>query len=416
MSVSVSFSSAIKQGNWLNLSRIRGYPKIFLCLYLIIGGFWIFGLHEKMQPHEGAFVTDFMNVYSAGVAVREGNSASAYDWTSQKNRQDELTRALSHETDIKDTGFLPWPYPPMFLAVGWAVAYFPYFIALGIYSAVGLLLYMLAVRKLAPPFKESLWVMAAFPGMFINLFSGQNGFFTAGLLAAGLFLLERYPIAAGMAFGALSYKPHFFILIPLALLAARYWKGFFWTLLSAAAFTTLSLAVFGLESWVAFLQSLPLTKANILEIHSDRWLGILHSVFSMVRRLGGNLQTAYAVQTLVSMCAVLALAWIWFKRSSLAVRGAALAAALLLFSPYSFVYDQVLLAIPLALLAGKGIRDGFLPFEKTFLFALWLLPFLVQDSGKHFMLPLTPPMLIALMALCWKKRQIENPKAKANNG
>lgn len=405
----MSFFLAVKSGSWLNASRARGYPRLFLCLYILMGFLWVFGLHEKMLPHEGALVTDFMNVYSAGVAAHEGKPEAAYDWQAHKNMQDDITKSLSRAVEIKDTGFLPWAYPPMFLAIGWLAAHFPYFIALGLYSIVGFAFYMLAVGKLAPRFKESLWIAAAFPGAFVNLFSGQNGFLTAGLLAAGLFLIDHLPIAAGMAFGALSYKPQFFILIPLVLAVGKYWKVLFWTFLSASAFAVLSLAVFGFEPWQAFVEGMPATKAQILEINSARWLGILHSVFSAVRVYGGSLQTAYAAQTIVSGVVIAALLWIWHRPSSIEVRGSALAAALLLASPYSFVYDQVLLAIPLALLGGKGLRDGFLPYEKTFLFALWLLPFLVQDSGNHFALPLTPPMLVTLMAFCWIRANNEYP-------
>jgi hypothetical protein len=84
-----------------------------------------------------------------------------------------------------------------------------------------------------------------------------------------------------------------------------------------------------------------------------------------------------------------------------------LAAAALLASPYFFATDQLILAIPIALLTGEGIRKGFLPFEKTFLFALWLLPFAVQDSGAHFALPLSPPMLIGLIFFCVRRAKLE---------
>ena len=391
------------------MSRVRGYPRLFLCFYVLLGVAWVSGLHEKLMPHEGAFVTDFVNVYTAGVVVHEGRPAGAYDWGEQKNRQDKLTQSVSKaDSSIQDSGFIPWLYPPMFLGIAWLVAFFPYFIALGVYSVLGFVAFGATLRKLAPQYKETKWALAAFPGVFINLFSGQNGFITTALLAAGLFLLEESPIVAGIAFGALSYKPHFFALIPLVLIVGRYWKALASTLVSAALCAGLSLIVFGFESWQAFASGLAATRTNILEIGTDRWLGILHSVFSMVRVLGGGVQTAYAIQTIVAGCAVLDLLWIWSRKSSsLAVRGASLAAALLLASPYSFVYDQVLLAIPIALLARQGIQNGFLSYEKTFLFALWLLPFLVQDSGKNFMFPLTPPMLIGLMWVCWRRMRVE---------
>jgi hypothetical protein len=403
----MSFVTVLSRGTWLNLRRVRAYPRIFLLVSALVGFAWVFGLHEKMRPGEGVILTDFVNVYAAGLAVREGHPAEVYDWRGQKNREDRLAQDLGKGKKKQDDSSIPWLYPPPFLGIAWLAALMPYFAALGTYLVVGFVAFALSLRKLAPPYEESLWALAAFPGVFINGFSGQNGFITSAFLAAGLFLLDESPLAAGIALGVLSYKPHLFVLIPLALLAGRYWKTLGATLVSAGLFGALSVAAFGFESWQAFVSGLSATT-DLLKIDNGRWLGSLHSVFSMVRELGGGIQTAYALQTVVAGCAVLVVLWIWRRPSaSLAVRGASLATAALLASPYSFAYDQVLLAIPIALLARHGLESGFRPFEKTFLFALWLLPFLVIDGGKHFALPLTPPMLIMLIALCWRRAKME---------
>jgi hypothetical protein len=405
----MSFLANFSKADWINAERGKVYPRLFLGLFLLLGCAWVFGLHEKLSPGEGAIVTDFINVYAAGQAIHESNPAKAYDWDSQKNRQDQIKQRLNAGRTVEPVETnIPWLYPPMFLVVAWLAAFLPYWWALLAYSALGFAAYMAALRKLAPPNTESLWALAAFPGVFINLFAGQNGTITASLMAAGLFLLDTAPVAAGMAFGALSYKPHFFVLIPLVLLVGRYWKALAATSVSAVLYAGLSTFAFGADSWQAFFQSSS-QAADLLRFDADRWFGILHSVFSAARALGGSIEAAYVIQVIVSIGAVLALLEIWNNRlTSLAVRGTALAAAALLISPYSFVYDQVLLAIPIALLAGQGLKSGFLPYEKILLLALWLLPFLVQDSNAHFALPLTPPLLIALMVVCWRRGRGES--------
>src|SRR5260370_28092721 len=58
-----------------------------------------------------------------------------------------------------------------------------------------------------------------------NFIAGQNGFLTGALLGGSLLCLERQPVLAGILIGCLSYKPQFGILLPVALIAARQWRG-----------------------------------------------------------------------------------------------------------------------------------------------------------------------------------------------
>ena len=52
----------------------------------------------------------------------------------------------------------------------------------------------------------------------------QTGFFTAALIGGSLVLLERRKVAAGTMLGLLIFKPHFGILFPVVLIAARQWQ------------------------------------------------------------------------------------------------------------------------------------------------------------------------------------------------
>ena len=56
--------------------------------------------------------------------------------------------------------------------------------------------------------------------------------------------------------------------------------------------------------------------------------------------------------------------------------------SLLLATPYMFDYDLMILVVPIAFLAMQGLRYGFVPYEKTFLAALWVWPFISRVLGR----------------------------------
>ena len=71
----------------------------------------------------------------------------------------------------------------------------------------------------------------------------------------GLRLLDRSPAAAGILLGLAGYKPQIWVLVPLALLAARQWRALAWTAGTVAVLSLASLGVFGLDFWLAFLDA-----------------------------------------------------------------------------------------------------------------------------------------------------------------
>jgi len=81
----------------------------------------------------------------------------------------------------------------------------------------------------------------------------QNSLLTAALFGAGTLWIDHRPILAGLCFGALCYKPHFGLLVPVGLLAGCHWRALGAAFGSAAALCALSLIVFGWETWNGFL-------------------------------------------------------------------------------------------------------------------------------------------------------------------
>ena len=89
----------------------------------------------------------------------------------------------------------------------------------------------------------------------------------------------------------------------------------------------------------------------------------LQSMFGLVRFLGGSEPLAWTLQWMMSGTVVVALVMAWRSRLPYALKAAALATATLLVTPYLFLYDEMVLAIPVALLVRIGLADGFSEYE-----------------------------------------------------
>jgi len=122
-----------------------------------------------------------------------------------------------------------------------------------LFEAATLALCLIVMREiLADRAWSAIIPVLAFPAAFWTLGLGQNSFLTAALFGAGTLWVDRRPILAGFCFGALCYKPHFALLVPVALLTGRHWRALGAAFGSAAALCGLSVIVFGWETWHGF--------------------------------------------------------------------------------------------------------------------------------------------------------------------
>jgi len=242
----------------------------------------------------------------------------------------------------------------------------------------------------------------AFPGVFVNAEHGQNGFLTTALLGGGLLMLERQrPVLAGLLFGLLSYKPQFGVLLPIALAVGFHWRAFISAAATSAVAACLSCAIFGVETWRAFLASLPLTTGYVLEGGAAGWEK-MQSAFTAVRMLGGTIGEAYAAQGLMVAIAAVAVVLVWRRPISVALKGSVLAIATLLATPYVFDYDLVLLTLPIAWIAAEARSTGFFAWEKIGLAVAFALPLVSRPVGS-LGIPIGPVVLVLLLGLILKR-------------
>src|SRR5258708_11707000 len=162
------FWQGLRSGEWLTPARARGYSMILLavCALAITG--WIAVSDGLIDRNGKPLGTDFSNVYAAGSLTWQGRPAEAYE------------PALQHAAEKaafggREVPFYGWHYPPFFFAVAAIVAAFPYGWGLAIWVAASLAAYLAAIRAILPG-AQTLLLAAAFPGVFVNIGHGQNGF------------------------------------------------------------------------------------------------------------------------------------------------------------------------------------------------------------------------------------------------
>ncbi|MGO8912334.1 MAG: glycosyltransferase family 87 protein [Bradyrhizobium sp.] len=340
-----------------NVAPRDAVPPLLLKACLLLAAFnaamipAMYFAHAWLFDANGHFIhTDFLNVWAAGKLALDGKPALAWDWDIHK----QVQVAMLGRNYVGDYA---WHYPPPFLFIAMLLAHFSYATGLVGWAAASFVPYMAMMRSLVGR-RFGLMVGAAFPVVLANTMAGQNGFLTAALLGGTLVLLPTRPVLSGICLGLLSYKPQYGLLFPLVLIAAAQWRAFFAAAVTTAALALVSWIAFGTESWQAFFHWMPMfSQAFFTEGRATFFK--LQSVFGLVRTLGGSEQLAWMLQWMMSGTVLFGVVTLWRSRADYALKAAALAAGTLLVTPYLFLYDLMVLAIPVGLLLRIGLADGF---------------------------------------------------------
>jgi hypothetical protein len=301
-------------------------------------GIWLVG--KDGQP----IAVDFAAFWAAGKLVLQGRPLDAYDWVLHKDV------AADHGLAIK--GYFSFQYPPTFLLLTPLFALASYPVAMLTWNAAGVALYVSATRLIAGGWGATLAVLA-WPAVLWNTVVGQTGFLTAGLLGAGIALIDRRPALAGILFGLLTYKPQFGLLIPVALVAGGRWRVIVWAALSTLALAAAATGMFGIAVWATFLDSVTRINDAILTAGGTEFAK-LQSLYGYLRAQGFGARTAWLGHGALVAILAAGIVRIWRSDAAADLKAAALAVATILASPYAFIYDFVTLAIPLVFLGRCG--------------------------------------------------------------
>lgn len=306
---------------------------------------------------------DFVIIWTASHMVAEGHALDVF--------QPERFLAAAHRLFDPALPYHFWSYPPTALLNILPLGRLDYFPAYVLWNVVGLALLALAARAFFGRSQAS-WLLMLSPAVATNLVMGQNGFLTAALLFAGLAVLDRRPLRAGVFFGLLGFKPQMGFLLPVGLIAAGRWRTILAAAVVGVSVAALSVAVFGLDAWRAFLEFTAPAQSHMMVGYGPfRWM--TPSPF-----MSGLILTdspAVALLTQLPFTALgLWLAWRAFRRDGdPQLSAAALFVATFLASPQSFNYDMIPIAAAALVLAGRNIWRGDLVLAQI----LWIAPLLV---------------------------------------
>lgn len=379
---------ALRTGSWLTQERIRAYALMLGVMGVMALGFnWSTGTTPLTDRLGKPIGTDFSAFWTAGRMLLGGDFVGMFNPAIH----------FDFQSDIFDDPWVEhygWHYPPPFLAVAGLMATLPYVMSLMVWQGVTFALFVRTIQAIAPKHPLVFIATFGFPAVFLTMGHGHNAFLTSALLGTGLLLMQRRPIVAGICFGLLSYKPQFALVIPLVVVLGGHWRVAQAAGATVAAMIVLSLAAFGPESWVAFFEGAAFTRYVVLEQGGTGWYKI-QSVFSAIRSFGGSIGTAYAIQAAVTISVLLALATMVLAGCDRRLIATATATATLLATPYCLDYDMAILGIAIAFSVAHAADKGFVPYEKTLLAMVWLVPFIARSAMLLTGIPLGVIVMVA---------------------
>jgi hypothetical protein len=310
--------------------------------------------HARMIPRDSSTLAlgrDFLNFWMYGRAAWLPEPGRFYDPALYNA---ELFAMLGNDYPGQN-----WSYPPSNMLLAAPFGLLGYFAALAAWTATGLALFALVVRRRLPD-PKMLVVILLSPAAFFCLISGQSSFITAAMLLTIFAILDRRPIVAGILIGLLTIKPQVGLLFPFMLIASSRWRVF-----TAAAVTTLALvaitaALFGPQIWIDFVtKGLPVQNVVLADPQLVA-TPFYPTVFMNVRGLDLGYGTAMAVQSVFSAGAIAAVMWAFRVRGDAdpwLLMGLFFACSVAA-SPYMLAYDTLPLTCAAVALLGAGKLDG----------------------------------------------------------
>ncbi len=359
-------SSADSAARWLTLRRIRAHAVILvICLWGVCAAdFATPGLFDRAGNIK---FQDFLSFYISARLIQQGQAGALYD---DQFRAAEMLAIVRSVGVTRESVFpppsqtptnvrLPNLYGPQVSLLFVPLTRFPFLIAGEIWVGLSLLLYgycVLLIWKASPALRLHGSLVAlcafAFPPLFHFFVRGQNSVlvlacFTAAFLA---FRANRSWLA-GIALGLLMFKPQFLVAIPLVLLLAQAWRAFAGLVISAGAQFLFMRIYFGPSVMHAYCDTLwhlsrviDAAELNLAPIQ-------MHSLRSFSTLLIPWPELSLALYVVTSIAAILMAAAVWKSSADLRPRFAALTLAGVLVNPHLFVYDLLVLAPALLLLA-----------------------------------------------------------------
>jgi hypothetical protein len=373
-------------------ARVALFAKAIAVAFLLAFIATLATMRDMMLSTDRGFGGDFIAFYAAGTLAREGRPQAAYDMAAitaaEKRALPQVTYALMYA------------YPPVFQMVLQPLAGLPYVWAYVVWAVLLLALHVV-VWRVAFGDSPAFWAALGSSSVYLNVLHGQNGLLSAALLGIGLLSLRHRQLLAGIAIGALCYKPQLGVSVGLLLLAGGQWRAVGGAALSVAVLCAASAAVLGLDVWRAFIEHGG--SARVVLEGDGGPLDKIASVYALVRKLGGPVTLAYVLHGVVALAVMVPAIRAWRRGGEDLPRIAMAAATVPLVSPYLFDYDLAVIVLPIGALLIDGFRNGWTPGMRGILLIAWLAPAIAPKLAEHTGLQIMPLASIALFWAAWRR-------------
>jgi alpha-1,2-mannosyltransferase len=360
---------------WLTSRRLRAHA---LLLAIAVWGIYIWtiatpGLRDRNGNLKG---TDFLHFYTLGSLALAHRGDQLYDMQSQ------VSLAAERVPDARGIRYLPL-YPPQVSFLFAPLTALSYEWALALWWICTALIYGLCcywIWRSCPAlcnFGGTVALAAlAFPAFFHLIAWGQTSAIALACFTAAFVLLrDEREFAAGLVLGCLIFKPQLALATATLFIFFGRWRLVAGAAFSAAAQIGVGVLYYGWRPFRTWLNTLwhvpallPLFEPRPYETHS------LRTFWSMLVPWSGVSLGLYAISV------VIVLAWtiaIWKTRESFSLKFSALLLATVLISPHLTVYDLVILAPAILLLANWVVSDRLMHAGiGTVLYAVYMLPLL----------------------------------------
>lgn len=352
--------------------RVVGLCAMLLAIAVTVSVMQFAASKDLILPAGAVVGGDYVAFYAASHAAAAGEAAAIYD--------PAAFEALLHEVGPERERYgLTWQYPPTYFLLLFPLAFIAYAPGYALWTGATALGFLAALRS-AGLNRLFLFVIVASPPAFQAVITGQNGFLTAALLAVAALFPDKRPIAAGLAAALLTVKPQLGLLIPIAYLAGGCWRAFAVAAAGALALAGLSLSVYGSETWVAFVDGVRGASGNLTSGNFP--LFKMATPFAGARYAGLPTEAAAVFHGAAALAAACAVGLVWRRVKDAELRAAALLAGVFLAAPYAYYYEMVILALPLALVAKRGLEQGWIRREQVLITAAFLLTMLMPGQAQ----------------------------------
>jgi hypothetical protein len=339
----------------------------FLLAMTIAHGIEFWQQRARIQAGYG----DFSALYTAGLLVRRGEGRLLYD----RHEQWRVQQEFAPNVGIRK-GPMPFIRPPFEALVFLPLAYFPYAVALAIWSLAKVVLLWLTARvlprphpftRIYPSWLEVALCLGFFP-VFLDLFQGQDAILLLLIVATTLNRMQSgKDVAAGAILALGLFKFH--LVVPIAIMLwlagrARILAGF---LPGTAALVALSCAVSGASVLSAYpLYLLSLNRATGVGVVTAQSMPNLRGLLTAFLGRAPYPGPIHWLLLPAAIVAIVLTARLWRPLVNTGFPGLALGYCLallvaILTSYYAYSYDMTLLIVPLLLLGGGFLHQAGLP-------------------------------------------------------